>query len=141
MPQGVEHMPELRAIPLDLLDPPDKPMRIDTTFEGLSDLKESLAQNGLINPVTARQAGERYQLIAGVRRSLAARELGWKTIEARVYAEGEPCNVDEIMAHENFHRTQINAVEEALYHAEQIAKHGISVAEEARRSRRSPDTV
>jgi len=134
-------MPEYREVPLTSLTPPDRPMREETLWEGLSDLKESLASTGLINPISVRERSPgAYQIIAGMRRTLAAKELGWQTISAKVYAKGEGTD-DEIMAHENFHRTNLNPVEEALYHSEQMAKHQINVAEQARRSRRSEHTV
>lgn len=116
---------------------PDKLMRSDTILEGLGELIEDIAQNGLINPISVReiQPGT-YRLIAGHRRFLAHRELGKLAIQAMVYSpdEGED---DLIMGSENFQRTQVNPVEEAEFYNSQMVKWGISASEVARRYKRS----
>lgn len=130
-------MPDFREIEVALLVPPDRPMRTESLYEGLDELKESMQTHGLQQPIGVHALEDgTYRIIWGMRRSLAARELGWKTISARVYAltEGDP---DMLMAHENFHRTQLDPVEEAEFFREMMQKHGISAAEVARRCRRS----
>jgi len=52
----------------------------------LSDLKASMAERGLINPVTITADGD---LIAGFRRLSAARELGWEEIDCHVWHQHE----------------------------------------------------
>ena len=51
-------------------------------------LKVSMANVGLTNPVILR-GGERFQIVTGYRRISAARSLGWKTIDARVFTPHE----------------------------------------------------
>lgn len=130
-------MPDFRDIPVDLLVPPDRPMRTESLTEGLSELKESMALHGLQQPIGVRLLEDStYQIIWGMRRSLAAKELGWRTIPARVYAMSEG-DVDMLMAHENFHRTQLDPVEEAEFFRDLMQKNNIGPAEVARRCRRS----
>jgi ParB/RepB/Spo0J family partition protein len=134
-------MPDFREIEVALLVPPERPMRSESLYQGLYELKESMATHGLQQPIGVRAEDDgSYMIIWGMRRSLAARELGWETIPARVYAqnEGEP---ELLMAHENFHRTQLDPVEEAEFYAELLQKHSISIAEVARRCRRSVSHV
>jgi ParB family chromosome partitioning protein len=54
--------------------------------KGLDSLKESLNSRGLLQPVTVvgPQNDGKYELIMGQRRFLAAKDLGWKEIDAIV---------------------------------------------------------
>lgn len=130
-------MPDYREIDVSLLVPPERPMRSESLYEGLDELKESMALHGLQQTIGVHALEDgTYRIIWGMRRSLAARELGWKTIPARIYAESEG-DADMLMAHENFHRTQLDPVEEAEFFSEMMKKHNVSPAEVARRCRRS----
>lgn len=54
--------------------------RIREDMGDLTELRESIRNRGLINPVVINQKRE---LLAGYRRLMAVRELGWKEIECR----------------------------------------------------------
>lgn len=134
-------MPEIRLVPIQLLIPPTHPMRTDSLYEGMEELKESLSQNGLQQAIgCVEQDDGLYRIVWGMRRTVAAKELGWPDIQAKVFVEGE---VDEEMAkaHENFHRTQIDPLEEGEFYARIIKEHGITITECARRCRRSVSQV
>ena len=45
--------------------------------EGLEELRDSIAQHGVLQPLTVRAKGERFELIAGERRLRAARMAGF----------------------------------------------------------------
>src|SRR5258707_12153218 len=128
-------MPDFREIPLDRIYPPSRVMREETVYEGLSELCESIAQNGLLEPIIVEQLPDNYyELIAGMRRLLAHKELGKATIRASIYPLGS-IDKEEAMAHENLHRSDLNPVEEAQWYEHICAKHQISAAECARRMR------
>ena len=55
--------------------------RIREDIGDLGELRESMRERGLINPVVINQDNE---LLAGYRRVMAAQELGWKDINCRV---------------------------------------------------------
>lgn len=116
-------------------------MRRDSLYEDMEGLKESLQQHGLQQAigVVELESGE-YRIVWGMRRTIAAKELGWQEIEAKVFQEGE---VDEEMgkAHENFHRANVDPIEEAEFYDRIIQTHEISITECARRCRRSPSHV
>lgn len=134
-------MSTFKDVVLAALVPPERPMRSESLYEGLDELKESMATHGLQQPIGVKDLGEgKARIIWGMRRALAARELGWLTISAYVYSEGEG---DEtlLMAHENFHRAQLNPIEEAEFYARLIAESDIGLAECARRCRRNPSHV
>ncbi len=73
---------------------------------GISDLANDIRSNGLINPLTVRKSGEKYEIIAGQRRFLACQMLKKLTI---------PCNIldvssqkaEELSLVENVQRNQM----------------------------------
>lgn len=52
--------------------------------EYLTELKDSLKEDGQWDPILVRPKGDKYELIAGHNRVQAAKELGWTEIEANV---------------------------------------------------------
>ncbi len=50
----------------------------------MADLKESIKQKGVLEPIIVRKVGEKYQVVCGERRVRACKELGLKTIPAIV---------------------------------------------------------
>lgn len=77
---GREH----KMVPVDRIDP--NPYQPRTTFpeDELEQLAQSIAETGLLQPITVRMLADRYQLIAGERRWRAHQRLGKRTIEAIV---------------------------------------------------------
>ena len=65
------------TLPIQKLEPnPDQP-RHDFNEEALAELADSIAQHGLIQPITVRPMGTGYyQIIAGERRWRASRQAG-----------------------------------------------------------------
>jgi len=90
----------------------EEQIRKDIDPESLKELAESMERVGLINPITVRKEGDRYVLVAGHRRFLAARDiLKWETIPARVLEEGK--DTAFVQFSENVHRKDLNPVEVA----------------------------
>jgi len=50
----------------------------------LSELKDEIKRDGLLNELVVRKQGEAYELIDGERRLRALKRLGWKTVPVRV---------------------------------------------------------
>ncbi len=76
-------------------------------------LRESIRENGLLNPVTVRPVGHgTYVLVAGQRRLRACRQLAWTEIDATVLANTDDvhCRLAEI--DENLVRRKLTALEE-----------------------------
>src|SRR5579883_1824637 len=61
-----------REVAIDAIDP--NPLQPRRAFQAdrLAELAQSIRANGIVQPLVVRQAGERYQLIAGERRSWQA---------------------------------------------------------------------
>jgi ParB family chromosome partitioning protein len=72
----------IRALPLDRVKGLGRNPR--RRLRGLDELSGSIKAYGLLQPVVVRPVGKDYVLLAGHRRTEAARLLGWKTIPAIV---------------------------------------------------------
>ena len=101
-------------IRIELVDDPLKPSRETFDEEKLNELTLSMRDAGLINPISVVVAGDRYRVLAGHRRTIVARALGWKTIRARVYPTGTDLAA-VIQVHENVVREDLNPAEEASW--------------------------
>ncbi len=82
--------------------------RVRTDLGDLKPLMESLRQHGQLNPVTLSRENE---LIAGHRRTLAARELGWKFIEAHIVDRSSEVDKLQMELEENVHRKDFSPEE------------------------------
>lgn len=80
--------------------------------EDLAQLQASLAESGLLQPITVRASGDHFELIAGERRLRAATRLGWKSIPALVKDHDDKALLTLALV-ENLQRADLNPVEEA----------------------------
>jgi ParB family chromosome partitioning protein len=79
----------------------------------IGELAESIAANGVIQPILVRPlAGGRYQLIAGERRWLASQKAGKATIPA-ILRQVSDEQAMEITIIENLQRADLNPIEQA----------------------------
>ncbi|RMD61854.1 ParB/RepB/Spo0J family partition protein [Candidatus Parcubacteria bacterium] len=104
----------LEEVPLDVINEPDLPMRMQIDQEGIEQLAASIRKIGLVQPIKLRPAGNRYEIIAGHRRYLASRRLGLPTIQAIIETQ-----TDEVAllarAAENLDRQDTSPFEQAEY--------------------------
>lgn len=75
---GREH----KMLSIDQIDPNPYQPRTYFPDEEILELAQSIAETGLIQPISVRKVGARYQLIAGERRLRAHKQLARRTIEA-----------------------------------------------------------
>ena len=80
----------------------------------LEELKNSIIENGVIQPVTVCRDGDGYQLISGERRLRAVMLAGFKFIPAYVIEAHDDSNKLELALIENIQREDLNAIEVAL---------------------------
>jgi ParB family transcriptional regulator, chromosome partitioning protein len=90
--------------------------RKDFERDALQELIDSIRQHGIIQPLIVRQAGARFELIAGERRWRAAQELGLATVPAIVRTASD-LQVLELSLIENLQRADLNPIEEAQGYA------------------------
>ena len=74
----------VRTLRISLIDPKSDQPRKNFDGEALSQLADSIASNGILQPILVRETGDRYTIIAGERRYRAARLAGLTEIPALV---------------------------------------------------------
>jgi ParB family chromosome partitioning protein len=100
-------------IPLDRIDPnPEQPRR-RFDDQALGQLVASVRRHGVLQPVVARRAGDRFELVVGERRWRAAKEAGLASVPA-VLADVAPRDRLEFALVENVQRDDLNPIELAL---------------------------
>ena len=105
----------------------------------LEELKESIVQHGVLQPILVRQlpAGKGYELVAGERRFRASRLAGLETVPALVRPLSDAAST-EIALIENLQREDLNAIEEANAYRNLLQNFGLTqeaLAERVGRSR------
>ena len=102
-------------LPLSDISPNKFQPRKNFDEENLEDLKNSIRERGVIQPIIVRKSNEgnsKYQIIAGERRWLAARRAGLHDIPV-VVTEADDLKSLEFAIVENVQRHDLNPLEEA----------------------------
>ncbi len=123
------HPSRLQEISLDELRPnPDQPRK---TFDedALNELADSIARNGLIQPIVAVKDGDGFTIVAGERRFRAVRALRWEKVPALLIEDGM---TDELALIENVQREDLHPLEEADAMQRLMDRHGYSQKELAK---------
>ncbi|HES60023.1 MAG: ParB/RepB/Spo0J family partition protein [Calditrichaceae bacterium] len=79
----------------------------------LDELKTSIKENGIIQPITVRRVDKHYELIAGERRLRAVVELGFKKVPAYIIKVDTKEEMLELAIIENVQRERLNPIEQA----------------------------
>ena len=109
--------------------------------EALSQLADSIAANGVLQPILVRETfGGRYQIIAGERRWRAARMAGLDEIPA-VVMTGDELKIAEVALIENVQRKDLNPIEEAMAYKALIERFGLKQEEVAQQAGKSRSSV
>ncbi len=104
----------ISEIPLDKIVANPYQPRKEFDKESLDELAQSIRQQGVITPITVRQMPDgSYQLIAGERRTRAAKITGLKEIPAYIRVATD-VQMMEMALVENIQRSDLNAMEVAL---------------------------
>lgn len=127
----VERSHSVQEIPIEAIEPNPYQPRLDFPEEELEELTESIRQHGLIQPITVRAVGDRYQIISGERRWRAAKRAGLTHIPAYV----RTADNTQLLAFalvENVQRQNLNPIELALAYRRLIDECGLTQEEVAR---------
>jgi ParB family chromosome partitioning protein len=112
-------------IPLDLIDNnKNQPRKVFDETE-LRELEQSIAANGVLQPILVNKVGSRYMVVAGERRWRASKNLGLATIPALV-REYSPKQIAEIALVENLMRADLNEIEIAEGIKQLMDKHDMT---------------
>ena len=125
MPPKRDMTRSLMLVPTMRIQPnPNQPRR-DFPNDALHELMASIAQVGLIQPLTVRDIGTYYELIAGERRLRACKLLGMREI---------PCIISDVDSQksavmaltENVQRQNLHFLEEALSYQKLLQHFGVT---------------
>lgn len=76
-------------LPVDAIDPNPYQPRKAFSAQELESLASSIAESGLLQPISVRRTGDRYEIIAGERRWRAHKLLGKSSVEALIIPAGD----------------------------------------------------
>ncbi len=136
-----EEESELLNVPLSKVEPRREQPRERFDEQALQDLADSIAQYGLIQPITVRRLDSGYyQIVAGERRWRAARLAGLSEVPVRVI-EADDRRTAELALVENLQRQDLNPMEEARGYLSLMQDYGLTQEEAARSVGRSRPAV
>ncbi|MCK2002394.1 ParB/RepB/Spo0J family partition protein [Peribacillus frigoritolerans] len=102
----------VREIKLRELRPNPYQPRKSFRLEAIEELKQSIMEHGILQPIIARKSIKGYEIVAGERRYRAAKEAGLKTVPVVVRELSEQ-QMMELAILENLQREDLNPIEEA----------------------------
>ena len=90
---------------------PDQP-RKNFDEDALSELSDSIAKNGVLQPILVRKKGNKYEIVAGERRYQAAKMAGVKEVPVVIKDVADE-DVFKLALIENLQRSDLDPIEEA----------------------------
>ena len=118
-------VPQIKRIAIELIDPNPAQPHQNFDADSIAELALSIKQNGLLCPISVRQCGKRYQLIAGERRLHALKLLNEKTVPA-IIEQADDRRSAVLALVENLQRSELSFFEEALAIKKLIALCGLT---------------
>lgn len=135
--QGSERIHELETNQLQ--SNPLQPRGVITP-DSLTDLVESIREQGILEPIVVANTPAGYQIIAGERRWRASKILGLHKVPV-VVMETTPQRMLEMSIVENVQREDLNPIEKALAYKRLIDEFGLGTTEVAKRVGKSVPAV
>jgi len=102
--------PITRMIPIENIDP--NPRQARSELGDMNELMSSIKSKGILEPILVRPKDNRYEIIAGERRYVAAKNVGLKEIPC-IEMDVEDNEAMELALIENLQRKDLDAFEEA----------------------------
>ncbi len=102
--------PRIRMIPIDKIDP--NPHQARCELGNIEELQDSIRSKGILEPILVRAKGSRFEIIAGERRFMASRNIGFKDLPC-IDMDVEDNEAMEIALIENLQRKDLDIFEEA----------------------------
>lgn len=130
----------IREIELTLIDEPDGIARFEIDQEYISELAQSISEEGLLQKILLAIQGDRFEIVFGHCRFLAYKKLGLPKIEAIV----RNMTREQIVfarATENLARKDLSPIEEAATYNDLHEISGISIQDIAQRMGKSPGLI
>lgn len=109
-------------------------------FDDLEGLAQSIAQNGILQPLTVRKENGEIELVAGERRLRAARMIGMPTVPC-IVVEMTGRNSAAVALIENIQRRDLSVFDEAEAIAKLIDFYGMTQEDAATKLGKSQSTI
>jgi len=119
---------------------PSQP-RAEFNREKLEELKISIAENGVIQPITVREVDDGYEIIAGERRFRAVTELGFAKVPAFVMDVSTEEQMLELALVENIQREDLNPIDVAKGYQQLQKEYGLTQEQVAQKVGKDRATV
>lgn len=137
-------IPEVKnTLRITEIQPRSNQPRKNFDSESLSALAQSIAANGLIEPIVVRSVpapGDMYEIIAGERRWRAAKMAGLTEVPV-VILDSDDRKAAELSLIENIQREDLNPVEEAMAYRSLIEGYGMTQEDLAGRIGKSRSAI
>ncbi|HDN86102.1 MAG: hypothetical protein DRP68_05255 [Candidatus Omnitrophota bacterium] len=101
------------SLSVEKIEPSPFQPRQEIDPQELEDLKASIREKGIIQPIIVRKVGEKFEVVAGGRRFQAAKSLGIKELPAIIREVSDKESLVLALV-ENLQRKNLNPIEEAL---------------------------
>ena len=118
---------------------PNQP-RTNFSETDISALSDSIAQNGILQPLSVRRVGEKYELIAGERRLRAAIRCGLTTVPCIIFDMSDRDSAILALV-ENIQRQELSFFDEAVAIEKLISYYGLTQEEAAAKLGKAQSTI
>ncbi|TKJ24787.1 MAG: hypothetical protein CEE41_05100 [Hadesarchaea archaeon B3_Hades] len=116
---------KMHEVDLSLIDEPQGIIRLDIDDARISELAQSISEIGLLQPITLRKNGDRFEVVYGHRRYLACKKLEVATIRSVITTMTDQ-EAAVSRATENLARVDLTPIEEAATFQDLFQNHGMT---------------
>ena len=131
----------LREIEVALIRPNPYQPRLGFDPVALQELKVSIEENGVIQPITVRSVEDHYELISGERRLRAVAEIGLNKVPCYVRQVESKEEMLELAIIENVQREHLNPIEQAQAYQRLIEECNLTQDDVARKIGKDRSTI
>lgn len=131
---------QVKQLTIEHIEPNPYQPRKEFDQKLLKELSESIKEHGVIQPISVRRFGKKYQLVAGERRLRASKLANLSTIPA-IEKEIDDKQLMEMALIENLQREDLNPIEEALAYKQLMEQFRLTQEEVAKRIGKNRATI
>ena len=136
-----EKIDQFGSLPISQISPNPFQPREEFNPEALNELKQSISEMGVIQPITVRPMADGYQLISGERRFRAVKELNYEEIPAYIIKVDSDDEMLEMALIENIQREDLNSIDVAKAYERLIAECNLTQEQVAQKVSKDRTTI
>jgi ParB family transcriptional regulator, chromosome partitioning protein len=129
------------SLPISQISPNPFQPREEFNPEALNELKQSISEMGVIQPITVRPMADGYQLISGERRFRAVKELNYEEIPAYIIKVDSDDEMLEMALIENIQRVDLNSIDVAKAYERLISECNLTQEQVAQKVSKDRTTI